>query len=164
MRRFVEERALCSGWWSTSRRACGSARSGRPRRTAAQAAALLATAAVQNGDRAGLILVSDRIEVELAPAGGVRHLSQLVRGGDADHLAQDQAECRPGAGAPDGPARDGRGHQRFHQRGAGRDLATARCGRHDTIALWVVDPREDQLPDAGLLAHEDAEPRGRADR
>ena len=29
--------------------------------------------------------------------------------------------------------------------------------RHDTIALRVVDPREDQLPDAGLLALEDAE-------
>src|SRR5207237_6651835 len=29
--------------------------------------------------------------------------------------------------------------------------------RHDTIALRVVDPREDRLPDAGLLALEDAE-------
>jgi uncharacterized protein (DUF58 family) len=29
--------------------------------------------------------------------------------------------------------------------------------RHDTIALRVVDPREDKLPDAGLIALEDAE-------
>ena len=29
--------------------------------------------------------------------------------------------------------------------------------RHDTIALRVVDPRENKLPDAGLLALEDVE-------
>ena len=80
VRRFVEERALCL-WLVVD--VSASMRFGPERKTkadrAAQAAALLATAAVQNGDRAGLILVSDRIEVELAPAGGVRHLSQLVR-------------------------------------------------------------------------------------
>ena len=46
---------------------------------AAQAAALLATAAIQNGDRVGLTLVSDRVEAELPPAGGTRHLAQMVR-------------------------------------------------------------------------------------
>ena len=80
MRRFVEERAL-SLWLVVD--VSASMRFGPERTTkadrAAQAAALLATAAIQNGDRAGLVLVSDRIELELAPAGGVRHLSQLVR-------------------------------------------------------------------------------------
>src|SRR5437764_1491670 len=46
---------------------------------AAQAAALLATAAIQNGDRVGLALVSDRVEAELAPGGGPRHLARLLR-------------------------------------------------------------------------------------
>src|SRR5919201_4586957 len=80
VRRFVEERALTL-WLivdiSASLRFGPEGRSKADR--AAQAAALLATAAIQNGDRAGLVLVSDRIEAELAPAGGVRHLSQLVR-------------------------------------------------------------------------------------
>ena len=80
VRRFVEERAL-SLWLVVD--VSASMRFGLERATkadrAAQAAALLATAAIQNGDRAGLVLVSDRIELELAPAGGVRHLSQLVR-------------------------------------------------------------------------------------
>ena len=80
VRRFVEERAL-SLWLVVD--VSASMRFGAERATkadrAAQAAALLATAAVQNGDRVGLLLVSDRIELELAPAGGVRHLSQLVR-------------------------------------------------------------------------------------
>ena len=107
VRRFVEERAL-SLWLVVD--VSASMRFGPERATkadrAAQAAALLATAAIQNGDRAGLILVSDRIELELAPAGGVRHLSQLVRalGGDTDELAQDQAEHRACARAADGPA------------------------------------------------------------
>ena len=40
---------------------------------------LLAAAAVHNGDRVGLTLVSDRIEAELPPAGGARHLARLLR-------------------------------------------------------------------------------------
>ena len=55
------------------RRACASGLERTTAPTAVQAAALLATAAIQNGDFAGLILVSDRIEFELEPAGGVRH-------------------------------------------------------------------------------------------
>ena len=46
---------------------------------AAQAAALLAAAAIQNGDRAGLLLVSDQVEAELPPQGGARHLAKIVR-------------------------------------------------------------------------------------
>ena len=34
---------------------------------------------MHNGDRVGLLMVSDQIEVELAPAGGIRHLAQVVR-------------------------------------------------------------------------------------
>ena len=80
VRRFVEERSLTL-WLIVD--VSASLRFGPEGRTkadrAAQAAALLATAAVQNGDRVGLLMVSDRIEVELAPAGGIRHLSQIVR-------------------------------------------------------------------------------------
>ena len=68
VRRFVEERAL-SLWLVVD--VSASMRFGLERATkadrAAQAAALLATAAVQNGDRVGLVLVSDRIELELPP-------------------------------------------------------------------------------------------------
>src|SRR6195952_3360740 len=70
VRRFVEERALTLQLVvdvSASLRFGPEGRSKSDR--AMQAAALLATAAIQDGDRAGLILVSDRVEAELPPAG-----------------------------------------------------------------------------------------------
>src|SRR3954462_2638697 len=80
VRRFVVERSLTL-WLivdlSASLRFGPEGRSKADR--AAQAAALLATAAIQNGDRAGLALVSDRVEAELEPAGGPRHLARLLR-------------------------------------------------------------------------------------
>src|SRR3954454_1723160 len=74
VRRFVEERALTL-WLIVDLSA--SLRFGPDGRTkadrAAQAAALLATAAIQNGDRVGLSMVTDRVEAELEPGGGPRH-------------------------------------------------------------------------------------------
>jgi uncharacterized protein (DUF58 family) len=139
-----------------------SMRFGAERRTkadrAAQAAALLATAAIQNGDRAGLILVSDRIETELAPAGGVRHLSQLVRALVATPTTSPKTKLSVGL------ARVRRTARRamivvisdfLTDEPIGTWRRAAR--RHDTIALRVVDPREDKLPAAGLLALQDVE-------
>src|SRR5271166_4611653 len=80
VRRFIEERSL-TVWLivdiSASLRFGPDGRSKADR--AAQAAALLATAAIQNGDRVGLALVSDRVEAELPPGGGPRHLARLLR-------------------------------------------------------------------------------------
>ena len=80
VRRFVEERALTLRLIVD---VSSSLRFGPEGRTKAdralQAAALLATAAVRNGDRVGLTLVSDRIEAELAPATGPGHLAQIIR-------------------------------------------------------------------------------------
>jgi uncharacterized protein (DUF58 family) len=159
VRRYVEERALCL-WLVVD--VSASMRFGPERKTkadrAAQAAALLATAAVQNGDRAGLILVSDRIEMELAPSGGVRHLSQLVRALVATPTTSPRTKLSAGL------ARVGRSARRamivvisdfITEEPVGTWRRAAR--RHDTIAIRVVDPREDRLPDAGLLALEDAE-------
>ena len=158
VRRFVEERAL-SLWLVVD--VSASMRFGPERTTkadrAAQAAALLATAAIQNGDRAGLILVSDRIELELAPAGGVRHLSQLVRALVATPTTSPKTKLSVGL------ARVRRTARRamlvvisdfVTEEPVGSWRRAAR--RHDTIALRVVDPREEQLPDAGT-----DRPRGR---
>ena len=159
VRRFVEERAL-SLWLVVD--VSASMRFGAERATkadrAAQAAALLATAAVQNGDRAGLVLVSDRIELELAPAGGVRHLSQLVRALVATPTTSPKTKLSVGL------ARVRRTARRamlvvisdfMTEEPVGTWRRAAR--RHDMIALRVVDPRENRLPDAGLLSLEDAE-------
>src|SRR4051812_42057068 len=80
IRRYIEERSLTL-WLIVD--VSASLRFGPEGRTkadrAAQAAALLAAAAIQNGDRAGLALVSDRIEADVPPGGGPRHLARLLR-------------------------------------------------------------------------------------
>jgi uncharacterized protein (DUF58 family) len=159
VRRYVEERAL-SLWLVVD--VSASMRFGRERATkadrAAQAAALLATAAVQNGDRVGLILVSDRIELELPPAGGVRHLSQLVRALVATPTTSPKTKLSAGL------ARVRRSARRsmlvvISDFITEEPVGSWRRGasRHDTIALRVVDPREDQLANAGILALQEAE-------
>src|SRR5262245_4978753 len=79
VRRFVEERSL-SLWLVVD--VSASMRFGPERKTkadrAAQAAALLATAAIQNGDRAGLIQVRGRFEGELPQVGDGRELSTRI--------------------------------------------------------------------------------------
>jgi uncharacterized protein (DUF58 family) len=159
VRRYVEERAL-SLWLVVD--VSASMRFGAERMTkadrAAQAAALLATAAIQNGDRAGLVMVSDRIELELAPAGGVRQLSQLVRALVATPTTSPRTKLSVALTRIRRTARRA-------MLVVISDFATEEpvsawrrvARRHDTIALRVVDPREVELPETGLLALEDAE-------
>ena len=159
VRRYVEERALTL-WLIVD--VSASLRFGPDGRTkadrAAQAAALLASAAIQNGDRVGLLMVSDRVEAELAPGGGARHLSRLVR----TLVATPAISRRTSLTAGLAPVR------RSSRRGMivvlGDFLSPEPIGpwsriarRRQVIALRLVEPREEALPDAGLVSMEDAE-------
>src|SRR4051812_28029 len=157
VRRFVEERSLVL-WLLVD--VSASLRFGPEGKTkadrASQAAALLATAAIQNGDRVGLALVSDRVEAELAPAGGTRHLARVVRA----LVATPATSRRTALGV--GLARLGRSTRRalvvvLSDFLTPEPLAMWRQAsrRHQLIAIRLVDPREDALPDAGLVAVED---------
>jgi uncharacterized protein (DUF58 family) len=159
VRRFVEERSLTL-WLVLD--VSASMRFGPEGRTkadrAAQAAALLATAAIHNGDRVGLLMVSDRIEVELVPAGGIRHLSQIVRA----LVATPTTSLRTQLGI--GLSRVRRTARRamivvFSDFGSDEPIGLWRraARRHDTIAVRIVNPLEERLPAAGLLSLEDAE-------
>lgn len=161
VRRFVEERSLTL-WLivdvSASLRFGPEGRSKADR--AAQAAALLATAAVHNGDRAGLALVSDRIEMEVQAGGGERHLARLIRTLVATPSASRCTDLSVGLA-----------HLKRSTRralvvvlsdfladdplpvGAWRRAAR----RHEVLALRLIDPREERLPASALLALEDAE-------
>lgn len=159
VRQFVEERSL-SLWLivdiSASLRFGPSGRSKADR--AAQAAALLAAAAVQNGDRVGLTLVTDRVEAELPPAGGTRQLSRLLRMLVASTASSRATQLSAGLPEP----------HRFLRRGLVvvlSDFLTLEptgpwrrlSKRADLIAIRIVDPLEEQLPDAGLVCLQDAE-------
>ncbi len=133
----------------------------------AELCAVLAFASIANNDRVGLLLVSDRIELFLAPRKGRRHTLRLVR----DVLGFEAA----GVGTDLPLALD---HLRrvLHRRAivflisdflalapSGRRVelweraASALARRHDLIAVAVADPLEHALPPVGLLEVVDAE-------
>lgn len=128
---------------------------------AAELAAVFAFSAVENSDRAGLMLFSDRIETYIPPRRGRAHAQVLVR-------AAVEAAMR----GPRGDA-DLEQASRFLERVAVKravvlvlsdfldlqfERALSRLNRkHDVIALPIFDPREERFPDQGLARVVDAE-------
>jgi uncharacterized protein (DUF58 family) len=159
VRRFIEERSLTL-WLIVD--VSASLRFGPEGGTkadrASQAAALLATAAIQNGDRVGLALVSDRIEAELPPGGGARHLARLVRALVATPATSRRTALSVGLGRLRRPARRAL-IVLLSDFLTPEPIAVWRHAsrRHATIAIRLVDPREEELPPGGLIAIEDAE-------
>ncbi len=154
VRRYVEERALTL-WLIVD--VSASLRFGPEGRTkadrAAQAAALLATAAVQNGDRVGLTMVSDVVEAELPPGGGARHLARIVRALVATPTSSRGTSLTVGLSRLRHPARRAlvvvcSDFLSPEPIGVWRRAAR----RHEVVALRFVEPREEQLPNAGLIA------------
>ncbi len=128
------------------------------RELAAEIAALLAFAAVRNQDRVGAALVSDRLELFLAPQRRRNHVLRLVR----------EVLERPAHGATDLEA----GLQSvlaalkrravlflisdFLGSPASRALKAA-AARHDLILIEIADPRDQELPAVGPVVLRDAE-------
>ena len=126
---------------------------------AAELACLLALSAIRNQDKVGLILFSDRIDLCIRPRKGRTSVMRLVR----EVLAA--GETRRGT--------DIAGALRFLNRIQKKKAVvflisdfmddaylkelrvTAR--KHDVICCPVSDPRERELPDAGLLEIQDPE-------
>ncbi|MDQ3284097.1 MAG: DUF58 domain-containing protein [Acidobacteriota bacterium] len=128
---------------------------------AAELAAVFAFSAVENADRAGLLLFSDNVRTFIPPRRGRAHAQVLVR-------AAVEAAMRGAKGEAD------LDHAvRFLERVAGRravvlvlsdflDLHFERPlnrlnRKHDVIAIPIVDPREERFPDAGLARVVDLE-------
>ncbi len=160
VKRFNEERELtvmfivdmsASGMLGT----CGQGK----RELAAELCALLAFSAVKSNDKAGLIMFSDRIEGFIPPAKGVGHAMRIVRS-VMGHEPSGRGTDLAGALAFFGKVM----HRRcvafllsdFQCDGYARQLGI--LGRkHDIIALDISDPREHEMPDAGLVLLEDSE-------
>lgn len=128
------------------------------RELAAEIAALLAFAAVRNQDRVGAALISDRLELFLAPQRRRTQVLRLVR----------EILDRPAHGGTD------------LERGLAAVLANlkrravlfvlsdflgpvpatalkAAAARHDLILVEIVDPRDEELPAVGPVVLRDAE-------
>lgn len=154
IKRFTEERELsvvlavdlsASGEFGSQKKST--------RQLAVEAAAVLAFAAARKGDRVGLLIFTDRVEAYVPPKKGGRHALRLIR----DLLAFEPT----GRGtnlraATDHLAKVTRRRSVMFfvsdflgvnvQEGLGV-LAL----KHDLIAVRVEDPRDRELPSAGML-------------
>lgn len=136
-------------------------------RVAAEVAALLAFSAIKGGDRVGLVMSTDRVERIVPPRKGEKHVLRVTRevlgatpSGRLTDLAVGLetltrvAKRRSVAFVISDffiPEGDERRRVRFE-----RILALA-AAKHDVVAIELVDPRDDELPDLGLAMLEDLE-------
>jgi uncharacterized protein (DUF58 family) len=160
VKKFVEEREqtlmLAVDVSASTRLGCGAR---TVRQAASELAAILAFSAVGSGDRAGLLLFSDQIELELPPRGGARHALRVTREALYRHATGTGTSV---AGACDHLARilKRRAHvfllSDFLDRDFERSL-TMLASRHDVVALRLVDERHRVLPRVGLLRWRDPE-------
>lgn len=129
------------------------------RELAAEVACLFAFSAIRNNDKVGLILFSDHVELFIAPKKGRVHTLRLIR-----EILYFEPK---GRGTAPGDALDYLNrvlHRRsvvflisdFQAPDFSRQLSVT-SRRHDLIAIPIVDPREEELPDMGVVTLEDAE-------
>jgi uncharacterized protein (DUF58 family) len=160
VKKFTEERELTvvlmvdasgSEWFGTG--------ASTKMQMSAEISALLAFSAIRNNDRVGLLLFTDRTELYLPPRKGREHALRVLR---------EVLTIRPeGRGTRIGQALEYL--QRvltkravvfvvsdFEDEGFDKILRVA-ARKHDVVAIAVSDPREEQLPDVGLVSVEDPE-------
>lgn len=160
VKRYVEERELtvlflvdlsASGAFGSSDRF--------KNEVAAEVCALLAFSAIKNHDKVGLILFTGQVELYIPPKKGASHVLRLI--GELLNFRPRDRRTDIG-GALDFLGRVA--HRRavvflvsdFWAGGYEGRLRIA-AKRHDLIAVSVTDPREMELPEAGLVELEDAE-------
>jgi uncharacterized protein (DUF58 family) len=126
---------------------------------AAEVVAVLAFAAARNNDRVGLLLATDRVEAYTQPRKGRRHALRVI--------SELLAFTPEGRGTDLGVALTTL-ESSLRRRAViflvsdflatGYEPALARLARrHDLVAIQVVDPRERELPDVGLVTLWDPE-------
>jgi len=161
VKEYVEERDLtvvCAVDRSASMLAAHGA--GGRVRAAAELVALLGFAAAYNHDRTALLTFSDRIEAFVPPKRGPRHVIRQIR----DVL---QADLAAGKHTAMTPAIEYLGRvlgrrsvifliSDFLDDGYEAALQTL-ARRHEVIALTLIDPLDEALPDLGLIELEDVE-------
>jgi uncharacterized protein (DUF58 family) len=129
------------------------------REVAAEICALIGFSAISNNDMVGLLLVSDRVELFVPPKKGRKHVLRLLR----DLFAHE-----PESTGTDLSVALNHVLHVLHRRSIVllisdfMDDAYAKplrvvARRHDTIAVHLLDPREQELPQMGLVELTDAE-------
>lgn len=129
------------------------------REIAAEICAIVAFSAIQNNDKVGLLLVSDRVELFVPPKKGRRHVLRLLRELFA-HEPQSHGTDLSAAITHLLHVLPRRSivliFSDFFDGGFARPLRVL-AHRHDTVAVQLHDPREEELPALGLVHLTDAE-------
>ncbi|MBL7979655.1 MAG: DUF58 domain-containing protein [Bacteroidetes Order II. Incertae sedis bacterium] len=126
---------------------------------AAEVCAVLAFSAIQNNDKVGLLLFSDRVELFVPPKKGRRHVLRIIRDLYAFQPISNQTNI---AIALEHLLHTLRRRSivlilsDFLNEGYDRPLRIL-GRRHDTVAIRISDKREEQLPALGLLQVTDTE-------
>jgi uncharacterized protein (DUF58 family) len=129
------------------------------RETAAELCAVFAFSALKNNDKAGVILFSDAVELFIPPKKGRSHVLRIIR------EVLDFRPSRRGTGLGEALSfLNGAIRKRsivflisdFIDDGYERPLSIA-ARRHDLVGVRLFDPREESIPDAGLLRVADPE-------
>jgi uncharacterized protein (DUF58 family) len=137
------------------------------RDVAAELACVLALSATRNNDKVGLVLFTDQIELYIPPKKGRRHVLRVVReilffrptrrGTDLVH-ALEFANRMSARRSVVFLISD------FQTTGVGADASSPlrralsqSARRHDLVAVNIRDPREQSLPDLGVVILQDAE-------
>jgi uncharacterized protein (DUF58 family) len=154
------------------------------REFACEIAATLAFSAAKNGDKVALLLFTDEVELFVPPRKGRRHILRIVRemlmfqpkkrGTDVakslvflNHVLHRRAmvflltDFLHGGTPASGPARTEPFSEPCRRPALQSRDVIAELGltntRHDVVCLHLHDPRESELPAAGLVTIEDAE-------
>ncbi len=126
---------------------------------AAELCAVLAFSAIKNNDKVGLIIFTDDVELFVPPAKGRKHVLRVIR-----EVLYFEPKGK-GTNIPEAlHFMNGVVKRRsvtflvsdFMATGYEAPLRIANR-RHDMIAVAVTDPREEELPDVGLVSVYDAE-------
>lgn len=126
---------------------------------AAELCAVLALAAVANKDRVGLVLFSDRVELFVPPRRGRGHVLRLIRELLATRAASRGTDLNAPLQLVASVLKRRATVFLVSDFWAGDFAASLRVAgrRHDVVAVRVRDPRERELPRAGLVRWVDAE-------
>jgi uncharacterized protein (DUF58 family) len=126
---------------------------------AAEICSVLAFSAIYNKDKAGLIIFTDRVEKAIPPRKGTNHVLRIIREALLYYPKNTGTDINSSVAYL---------NKIMHNRsvcfiisdfisGDYKDSISIAGRRHDIIAVRIVDSRETDMPDAGLITLDDAE-------
>ncbi|MBN1159330.1 MAG: DUF58 domain-containing protein [Bacteroidales bacterium] len=125
----------------------------------AEMASVLSFSAIQNNDKVGMIMFTDRIEKFIPPKKGRQHILRIIR----ELIGYEPVSSRTDISLPLRTLVNVIKKRSiaflisdFIDEGFEEALKIANR-KHDLVSLWVYDQRETELPNVGLLKLRDAE-------